>query len=210
MEKKRFLFYTSWKKNIDIMDDVELRRFINNLINYTDGNQIELITKVDKIVWNDAVELLNHNEAKRQKTIERNKKNGQLGGRPPKPTETQNNPVGFNETQNNPTKPEERREIQEERRKKNEDRKEMYVDKLINVMKQLIQEEIVTKEYVEGLDKKEAAEVLNFTLSDIPDWEEKLNKSGYNGFCLYLKDNNIEVDYILSAQIKAYQILQSN
>jgi hypothetical protein len=123
MEKKRFLFYTSWKKNIDIMDDVELRRFINNLINYTDGNQIELNTKIDTIVWNDAVELLNHNEAKRQRTIERNKKNGQSGGRPAKPNETQDNPVGFSETQHNPNKPEERREIQEERREIQEERR---------------------------------------------------------------------------------------
>jgi hypothetical protein len=117
MAKKTFLFYTSWKKNIDIMDDIELRRFINNLINYTDDKPIELLTKVDTIVWNDAVELLNHNETKRQKTIERNQKNGQLGGRPSKPKETQNNPLGFNETQHNPQKPEEGRRIQEEGRR---------------------------------------------------------------------------------------------
>jgi hypothetical protein len=125
MAKKKFLFYTSWKKNIDIMDDVELRRFINNLINYTEDKPIELLSKVDTIVWNDAVELLNHNEVKRQKTIERNQKNGQSGGRPAKPKETQNNPVGFNETHNNPQEPEEGRRIQDEGRRIQDEGREM-------------------------------------------------------------------------------------
>lgn len=38
------------------------------------------------------------------KVCERNRINGQNGGRPRKPIETQNNPVGFSETQNNPIK----------------------------------------------------------------------------------------------------------
>lgn len=33
-----------------------------------------------------------------------NRENGSKGGRPPKPKETQNNPVGFSKTQNNPEK----------------------------------------------------------------------------------------------------------
>ena len=38
------------------------------------------------------------------KVCERNRINGQNGGRPRKPIETQNNPAGFSETQNNPIK----------------------------------------------------------------------------------------------------------
>ena len=38
------------------------------------------------------------------KVCERNRINGQNGGRPRKPIETQNNPVGFSETQENPIK----------------------------------------------------------------------------------------------------------
>ena len=31
-DKKSFLFYQSWKTQIDILDDSELRKFINNLL----------------------------------------------------------------------------------------------------------------------------------------------------------------------------------
>jgi hypothetical protein len=99
MEKKSFIFYTSWKKNIEMMEDDELRRFINNLINYTEGNEVELPTRIEKMVWNDLVEVLNHNERKRERAAERSRQNGQRGGRPTKPNETHNNPMGFNETQ---------------------------------------------------------------------------------------------------------------
>lgn len=95
MDKKRFLFYTSWKKNIALMDDVELRRFINNLINYTEGGAVDLPTRVDQVIWNDVVEILNHNETKREAAAKRSKENGAKGGRP-------NNPTGSNETHNNP------------------------------------------------------------------------------------------------------------
>ena len=68
MEKKSFIFYTSWKKNISMMDDVELRRFINNLINYTEGLEVELPTRLEQMIWNDLVEVLNHNERKRERS----------------------------------------------------------------------------------------------------------------------------------------------
>lgn len=105
MEKKSFIFYTSWKKNIEMMEDDELRRFINNLINHTEGNEVDLPTRMEKMVWNDLVEVLNHNERKRERAAERSRQNGQRGGRPTKPNETQNNPTGLNETQQDIEKP---------------------------------------------------------------------------------------------------------
>jgi nitrate reductase alpha subunit len=99
MEKKSFIFYTSWKKNIEMMEDDELRRFINNLINHTEGNEVDLPTRMEKMVWNDLVEVLNHNERKRERAAERSRQNGQRGGRPTKPNETHNNPIGYNKTQ---------------------------------------------------------------------------------------------------------------
>jgi hypothetical protein len=105
-----FLFYTSWKEQIEEMNDDELRRFINNLINYHTGDEVELITRIDKIIWNGVLPALIKNQSnwnrKRTAAIE----NGKKGGRPSKPTETDNlkNPMGFLETQdnlNNPQKP---------------------------------------------------------------------------------------------------------
>jgi hypothetical protein len=194
MEKKRFLFYTSWKKNIDIMDDVELRRFINNLINYTDGNEIELLTKIDNIVWNDAVELLNHNETKRQKTIERNRVNGKYGGRPPKPNETQdnpvgfketqNNPVGFSETHNNPTEPTEtRREKREERREIREERREIR------------EESKEKKEERRGISEK--SKMISFCNSILPsDWGEYLNKNNVDDTILKYVDDEFSDEVV--------------
>lgn len=82
MNKKRFLFYTSWKKNIDLMDDVELRRFINNLIDHTEGKEINLPTRIEQMVWNDVVEVLNLNELKRQNVVEKRREAGKKGGAP--------------------------------------------------------------------------------------------------------------------------------
>jgi hypothetical protein len=95
MDKKSFIFYTSWKNNISLMDDAELRRFINNLITHTEGGEVELPSRIEQMVWNDLVEVLNHNERKRERAAERSRKNGQLGGRP----NNLNNPVGSKETQ---------------------------------------------------------------------------------------------------------------
>lgn len=82
MEKKRFLFYTSWKKNIDMMDDVELRRFINNLIDHTEGREINLPTRLEKMVWNDVVEVLELNERKRVEVVQKRREAGKKGGAP--------------------------------------------------------------------------------------------------------------------------------
>jgi hypothetical protein len=103
-----FLFYTSWKEQIEEMNDDELRRFVNNLINYHTGDEVELITRIDKIIWNGVLPALIKNQSnwnrKRTAAIE----NGKKGGRPSKPTETQDNlknPMGYLETQHNPQKP---------------------------------------------------------------------------------------------------------
>ena len=203
MEKKSFIFYTSWKKNIEMMEDDELRRFINNLINHTEGNEINLPTRMEKMLWNDLVEVLNHNERKREMTAERSRQNGLKGGRP----QTQNNPVGFNKTQQVNEKPSGLNNNPENLLMGNGKLEMGNGKKLLGVMKQLIDEGITSKEDVENLNIQEVRGMLTYSLPNVPDWEEKLNKCGYNGFCLYLKDNKVEVDYILSAQIKAFQLL---
>lgn len=82
--KKSFLFYQSWKTQIDILDDSELRKFINNLISYHDDGEVVLESKEDKLLWNGVLPALEVNNLKYQKTIERNRENGKKGGRPKK------------------------------------------------------------------------------------------------------------------------------
>ena len=49
--KLSFMFYLNWKDQIDELDDQELRRLINNLISYHNGEEVVLETKIYKLVW---------------------------------------------------------------------------------------------------------------------------------------------------------------
>jgi len=93
--KKSFLFYQSWKTQIDILDDSELRKFINNLISYHDDGEVVLESKEDKLLWNGVLPALEVNNLKYQKTIERNRENGKKGGRPKKVAAESEKPNGF-------------------------------------------------------------------------------------------------------------------
>ena len=93
--KKSFLFYQSWKTQIDILDDSELRKFINNLLSYHDGGEVVLESKYDKLLWNGVLPGLEVNNLKYQKTIERNRENGKKGGRPKKVAAESEKPNGF-------------------------------------------------------------------------------------------------------------------
>jgi hypothetical protein len=76
MEKKSFVFYTSWNEAIKQMDEQQLRRFITNLCNYAEGADVHLDGVVDQIMWSQVKPLLDYNEGKRQKRIESGKKGG--------------------------------------------------------------------------------------------------------------------------------------
>jgi hypothetical protein len=76
MEKKSFMFYTSWNEAIKKMDEQQLRSFITNLCNYAEGNSVTLDGLVDEIMWSQVKPLLDYNETKRQKRIESGKKGG--------------------------------------------------------------------------------------------------------------------------------------
>jgi len=101
MSDIRFLFYVNWREQIELLDDSEVRRFINNLCNYVEGNEPELETKADKLVWNGVLPALEVNMKKYNAKVESNRINGRLGGAPvgnqnARRTET---------TQNNPNNP---------------------------------------------------------------------------------------------------------
>ena len=96
MNKKSFVFYTSWNQAIKKMDEQQLRRFIDNLCSYAEGNDVILESIVDEIMWSQVQPLLDHNERKRQKRIE----NGKKGGAPVGNTNaTKNNLNQANQTE---------------------------------------------------------------------------------------------------------------
>ncbi|MDD2307696.1 MAG: DUF6291 domain-containing protein [Prolixibacteraceae bacterium] len=82
MEQKAFLFYLNWKDQIDDLDDIELRRFIHNLIKYHSGEEIDLPTKIDRLAWNGILPGLEANQDKYEKRVQANRENGKLGGAP--------------------------------------------------------------------------------------------------------------------------------
>jgi hypothetical protein len=99
--KNSFKFYNSWGTSIDLMEEQELRRFIKNLIRHSQDEPIELITKVDLIVWSQVEPLLNYNEKERQKKIS----NGKNGGAPKGNNNASKNDIIKEITKNNQKQP---------------------------------------------------------------------------------------------------------
>jgi hypothetical protein len=83
-ERLSFMFYTSWSSQLEVLSDKELRRFIENLICFHRGTEVNLKSKPDKLVWNGVLPALILNDKKYQETVERNRENGKKGGRPKK------------------------------------------------------------------------------------------------------------------------------
>lgn len=97
----------SWRDQIEDLDDEELRRFIYNLCDYHNGKGVQLITKADRLVWKGILPALVSNEAKYNERIEKNQRNGRLGGRPKisemsKNQENPEKPIGSFENPKNP------------------------------------------------------------------------------------------------------------
>ena len=82
--RKSFMFYLNWKSQLDILSDKELRRFINNLIDWHQGENVELKTKTDLLVWNGVLPALEVNDDKWNSRADKSRENGKLGGRPKK------------------------------------------------------------------------------------------------------------------------------
>ena len=94
-ERLSFMFYTSWSSQLEVLSDKELRRFIENLISFHRGTEVNLKSKPDKLVWNGVLPALILNDKKYQETVERNRENGKKGGRPKKEAAETEKPNGF-------------------------------------------------------------------------------------------------------------------
>jgi len=95
------MFYLNWEEQIELMNDDELRRFINNLIKYHKDEDVELPTKVEKLTWLGIKPALETNNIKYEKKVKANQENGKLGGAP----KGNKNASKSKTTQNNPNNP---------------------------------------------------------------------------------------------------------
>lgn len=81
------MFYLSWKSQLDILSDKEVRRFINNLIAWHQGEEIELKSKLDILIWTGVLPALEINDEKWHSSAKTSRENGKKGGRKPKTTQ---------------------------------------------------------------------------------------------------------------------------
>lgn len=84
MEKKSFLFYKSWKSQLDLLDNNELRSFIEHLFKYHDDSDegFEYVSDKDKLVWYGVLPALEINKKKYEDKVKASSVNGKKGGAP--------------------------------------------------------------------------------------------------------------------------------
>jgi hypothetical protein len=211
MDKKSFVFYTSWNEALKDMNDTQVRNFINNLCNYAEGKEVLITDLSEKILWSQVKPLLDHNETKRQKRIE----NGRKGGLS-KTINTNQTQVDLstlnstNQTQvdlSGPTEEGRRMmvdvDVEDDGRRLKEDGRKK---KLMMNYKQMIEEDIFTEEEVVNMKLKEVRKRLTLIFDDFPYWEDELNKLGSDMFTQrYTK--KYDIDYCIASDIKAMEII---
>jgi hypothetical protein len=104
--KKKVIVYTDWISTFNPLTDEEAGRLIKHFFSYVNDLNPES-DRLTELLFNPIKQTLKRDLEAWEKQQERNKENGQRGGRPKKPNETeqnQNNPVGFSETETNPKK----------------------------------------------------------------------------------------------------------
>jgi hypothetical protein len=102
IKPKGFFVKLDWDEPIQELDDAEAGQLLKNMFNYSFDRELMETTKLVKIISKMTVfPTLEFNLEKYQKVVERNRKNGQLGGRKKvenvnieQPKETQKNPLG--------------------------------------------------------------------------------------------------------------------
>lgn len=104
-DKNKIIVYKDWQKTFNKLTDDEAGRLIKHFFNYVNDENPEPPDRLTEIAFEPIKQTLKRDLKKWEQIADRNRENGSKGGRPTKPTETQNNPVGFSETQTNPEKP---------------------------------------------------------------------------------------------------------
>lgn len=67
---------------MEMMNDEQVRRFVYNLCNYTEGKKIDLPTDIEKALWIGIVPSLKINAEKYEMKVKINQENGKKGGAP--------------------------------------------------------------------------------------------------------------------------------
>lgn len=100
--KKSFIFYSSWRNTFNKLTPEDAVKLINILCDKTEGTEPVFDNQILEVAFSQIEYLMEVNEEKRQKTIERNRKNGLKGGAP---VGNSNAKKTTQTTQNNPNNP---------------------------------------------------------------------------------------------------------
>jgi len=148
IDKKSFMFYLNWIDQINELDDVELRRLINNLVKYHRKEVVELVTKADRLVWQGILPGLQTNEAKYERRVEANRVNGQLGGAPygngnaRKDKSNQNNPNNLKSDKGEEINGKREKEIDNGNEIKDKGKQESYNGEKSNQKRELVNDDV--------------------------------------------------------------------
>jgi len=109
-EQMSFMFYLSWKRMLNKLNDAEFRNAVENLINYHTGEEIKFISDKTEMFYESTLVPLEVNQGKWLNKATANQENGKKGGRPRKPKETQETHM----VSEKPTKPTETQKSRKE------------------------------------------------------------------------------------------------
>lgn len=106
--KRSFLFYSDWIETFKELPKDKGYDLLMHILQYVNDENPETEDVMVKALFSQIKNTLKRDLEKWEKKAEQNRENGNKGGRPKKPTETETNPenpVGYFETQDNPEKP---------------------------------------------------------------------------------------------------------
>lgn len=97
-------------ETVDVLSDAEAGRLLKSLLHYGLDGTVDQLPGQEKLVFHMLKAQIDRDWDSYNQTLQRNRENGAKGGRPKKPTKTQQNPVGFEKTQQNPVEPTKRQD----------------------------------------------------------------------------------------------------
>lgn len=188
-EQMSFMFYLSWKRQLNILNDAEFRNAVENLINYHTGEEIKFISDKVEMFYESTLIPLEVNQSKWLNKATANKENGKRGGRPRKPKETQEtHMVSEKPTETQKT----RKELNTNCELSNVNCEELNVEnELSNIENELLDVNIEIENVLKRNElMKKRGEIINQILDDEIMQSFKNMPAGYNQLISYVEANN--------------------
>lgn len=106
-EKNSFVLYVDTAPQFEMLSDEQAGRVIKAVFAYAGSGEVKDLDGVEQFMFAGLKAQLDRDYKKWLKVCERNRENGAKGGRPPKPRETHENPLGYLGSHGNPLEPRE-------------------------------------------------------------------------------------------------------